>query len=408
MKKIIIVAIVVALVAGCGGLIEPPPNPPAHANLSNPKALYLQSGNATRFTGRAVATLSGADLMTVQADNSTTTVEWTDANGDPVTATVNKALTLDGSRILLNYTYGSTTETGVLDTATGDLTELAAAPDNWDRIRVRGVDAFYVSAGALVRTDFTTVTTTQISGSGETINASSSIFVNAAGDVFALYAVDGNLYPATSNQFWVYPVGGGTRVDLTGQADALALMQATGSGGVVVEDESTGNAFNVVADATGMTAARFILSSSAITQEAPVQISATVFTAMERLGGDTVQSAYLTDDAHVVTLAPDGSGGLTATVSAPDATVNTWAWVPGAQVSAGALFVDGTDAGSYKVAKIIPDTGATSIVASDPDGTAFTAVGGTVFYDTPSGIYQTDGVTPTLYSSTPVDVQEVK
>lgn len=192
---------------------------PTKILISGAKSLFLQSGGA-----KAKATTGGADtlLMKINIDNTPEVAEFVDADGQPITVTINRTLQLSSEYLLVDFIYAEDNIVATVTLANGNLNPVDPAPGAWDWIRVKSGKMYYVAGGGVYRYDLA-------SGSAAVMNAGvgaqhvndSIIVLNPNDCIFVFSCVDGNIAPNTNNKFFVYYQDGSTPTDITGSINAL-------------------------------------------------------------------------------------------------------------------------------------------------------------------------------------------
>lgn len=395
MKRFYLLALTLALaalLAACHITPGATARPPAQVQIAGASALYLQSSTTA---ARALDAPDGAALYTITATGTGPAV-WTDAAGNPVDVTVDRTLALTPEYLLMQYTSAAGTECAVVTVADGTLRPLARPPDAWDHIRVRAGSAYWISGGAICRTDLASLAVTDMS-QGDRINGGSLIFLDASDNVHTLYLVNGMIDPA--NQIRIYYADGSPYDSLGwGSPDAYLFC------GDHIEDEASGALYRIRSGASGLVANRYTLDETGLYIGADQVLDASLTEAHEYIAPEAVKP-YLgnvawADEYRAAVVAVDAAGDISAvTVRTASAMICDRP----KQLSGGKLYVAYAD----RVAALDLATGAETTLANEAGVTDLEVVGDTVFLEKADGTYMLEGGTVSLYSSEPVEVKSV-
>ena len=174
MKRIIsfltILSLFALILIGCRLPSPASAGTPTHASFAGAKGVYMASGTSSSqaMSIRSVVSGSPTDLGMVIANGATATVSFTDANGNPVTANVTKAAQLNSTYLLITLSWTDIngvaqggTFTGNI--STGALASVATVPENWPMIWPTSTTIYYESGGAIWSADLATGATTELS-----------------------------------------------------------------------------------------------------------------------------------------------------------------------------------------------------------------------------------------------------
>ncbi len=380
--------------AGPGGAA----NPPARIDLSGAQGLYLQGGGASRHA-RAITAPGGATLMKLTA-STPTEATFEDAGGQPVTVGVTRTLQLDAEYLLMEYTLDGASGIAVVTLATGELRELAPAPDNWERIRCKSGVAYYVSTGHLQRVPLATLGAVDMS-QGDVISSGSALYLDAAGNVHCFYLVNGSIDPR--NQIRIYH-SNGSPVDTLGWGtpDAYFLCDPSSFGSTVLEDEATGRVWRIASGVGGLKASEFTFDAMGVYVGAPVILDASLISAHYVLSPATGK-AYLDNtafnsDTQVASITSIGGAVTGAVVRTFFVYTQPTVYQGGKVYTADASGVNEMDMASGASSQLVAEVGITAI----------DVVAGDVFYATPAGTYQRDSAgNVSLYAPGPVEIEAV-
>ena len=402
MKKLLVLLSILAL-AGC----QPPGGSPAHrapvsVNIGGAHGLFLQ-GQGVSKSARVVSS-SSALLMRLNADATSAPAQYTDAQGQPVTVTVNRTLQLDAAYLLIDYTADGTAGIAVVTIADGTMRELPTLPDNWDRVRVKAGTAYWVTSGALIKTDLGTMASVDIS-QGDLISSGSLLFLDGAGNVHTFYLINGLM--DVRNQIRIY-FADGSPVDTLGwgSPDAYQLYERTlfpNLGNAAFEDSATGRVYYLASGVGGLKTQEVTFDATGVYTSAPQYFDSAFIDggtyAMPAAGKAYLSNTAIMGEQTVASVTLDGSGAITG------ANVRSlWVYSQPTVYRSGKVYT--ADASGVNVIEL--STGIGSQIVNAAGITAVEVVADAVYFSTPSGVYQRDGAgTVTLYSAVPVDVVPV-
>lgn len=322
-----ILASLVLVLAACkpavtpGGTTPPPTaGAPTHASVAHAKGLFLAAStargirpkvSARSVAGRDIVTATDATLGAISSSGITETAEFADATGAAVTVTITQALELTPTYLLFTYS-GDYSGLAVLNIASGAIAQVSALPDNWTTIFALGAQAYYISAGALVRLDLSTGTAAALSTSAEA------------------WAVDGSLNldqgMATSwpRDTWIY-------ADLAGNCYAMEMMNSGSYHAVCVTASGVVQDFG--ANWRGSDFLGRVLNGHGLIDQSTnlcyYEAGGPAYTPDPQHPGSSLNTGYI-QNLYAVTFDPS-SPGIIGYTGTPLATVN----VPNADVNVG-------------------------------------------------------------------------
>jgi len=171
MKRILAIIIAAVALAGCAiPGTHGNTGAPKSASFAGAKGVYTDSGTTARsvFGARAVVSSTSTSLGMVTTSGQTSTVTFTDVTGQSVTANVTQAMQLNPTYILLSLAWTdakSVAQTGTFtgNLTTGALSEVSAVPENWPMIWPTATSMYYESGGGIWSADLATGATTELS-----------------------------------------------------------------------------------------------------------------------------------------------------------------------------------------------------------------------------------------------------
>lgn len=162
------------------------------SSIAGASGLYAQASSSSK--GIKAVSLSGATIYQVSSSGTASSATFYDESGTAVSVTVNSAA-IRGGYLFASITYSSSSAAISANTSTGSVVELSTAPANYDTIRVRSGNAYYISGSRLYRTSLTTGTAAAISSSTETLSSAAWLVVTSGGAVFYVAGETQNGYP---------------------------------------------------------------------------------------------------------------------------------------------------------------------------------------------------------------------
>ncbi len=376
---------------------------PTKILISGAKSLFLQSGGA-----KAKATTGGADtlLMKINIDNTPEVAEFVDADGQPITVTINRTLQLSSEYLLVDFIYAEDNIVAIVEIATGILHPIDPAPLDWRWIRFYNGNAYYVADSNLRRLDLNTLAMMVMSGA-DAINSASVLYVVPPGDVFCFYLINGMI--DTRNQLAIYYADGSPKTNLSGSPEAYRVYERAQSGGVV-EDQETGAVYYIRSKVGNLIAARVRFGASGVNADAPVVLDSG-WPNISRIASEA-GIAYFSNsvwgyDSNLARISLDVNGNINVvdTYTASQGYFNENAVYRGGDV----YYADNIQATKgvrrYQLGAMLTET---QIITDEI--TDFEPVGGDVFYcgaDNKTYRYNLGTGLTELYADTPIDIRAV-
>ena len=443
MKRILAIIIAAVALAGCA-------IPGTHGNTGAPKSasfagakgVFTDSGTTARsvFGARAVVSSTSTSLGMVTTSGQTSTVTFTDVTGQSVTANVTQAMQLNPTYILLSLAWTdakSVAQTGTFtgNLTTGALSEVSAVPENWPMIWPTATAMYYESSGGIWSADLATGSTAELSSGAPVWNGTTKssaqpwssgtwVYADAAGNVYGIYSSSSQAIQAVAVK------SGGGSVDFSDNAETWSLWQDLPGTSAVYRywalADSSGNLY-ILAGQDVWNNDPFAVGGSTLTGAAiksypvtfdptsPGVISiATVPTSYAMITSGVYRTTHVGADStmqrSILT-----NGVDTYSVSVTSGTVTITAWNTSA-VPVSNTFSDGSSAGSGGVTNwyysggdiyagptattadinqvVLPAGGGTvsdpPLIAPSGTITAWSVVGGQIFYTDSSGTWKYD------------------
>jgi hypothetical protein len=392
--RTILTALLILALASCtlGGRSTPPP---ASVDLSGAAALYLQAGPSSR----SITAPDGAVLMKLLTAGTTGVATFQDAEGQPVTVTITRTLQLSADYLLAELDYGETPLVALVTLATGELRGLPAPVDNWERIRVAGNTAYYVSGGAITRVALDTLSAVDMS-QGDRISGNSLVFLDASLNVHTVNITTGSVSPA--NQVRVYYADGSPFLSTGwGSPDGVLFSENH------IEDRASGKLYRVRVTTEGLVAAPYTLNESGIFLGTDAVLDASLTSAHERISSATgaafLEDMIYGDATHAARVEVDSAGDITG-LTVRTLTASMYDRPRAYDGSKLYVAYESGDVVSVDIAG-----GAEAVLTADTGITALEVVAGDIFYSTDSGTYRYSIAEDTteLYSADPAEILAV-
>ena len=435
MKRYLIIFLAILALGACKPAVGPgttgAKGKPTHASVAGAKGLYLASAGASKglapravarsVAGRDIVTATGATLGAITASGVPATAEFTDANGDTVTVTVDQALQLTPNYLLFSYS-GDYSGLAALNITSGAVAQVQAVPDNWALIYALGGTAWYISGSALVKTDLTSGASTVLSTGSEVYDALSGspvtpctdmgrseswqpdtwIYADAAGNVYALEAQNTQDYKAKCI------TASGNAIDFGTNVWGFSVLSYFQNGKALI-DQSTEYCYfetggpewsgsTQVGYNQNLYLVTFDPASPGVISWANTPAVASIVVPVSNIGtgagqvvtpigfGHVMQQTILTDGANTYTLTPSGfvaydTSNIPVSYDKPGYG-NVWPFVQNWSWSGGSVFA-GTQTQVSMVKLSTPAVN--QVLVNDPGLISWSVVGGQLFWTNASG-----------------------
>ncbi|HET6499051.1 MAG TPA: hypothetical protein VFH17_08385 [Coriobacteriia bacterium] len=356
--------------------------------MTDATGLFLQTAGAGR-SARA-ASLVGGELAKL-APGYVGPVEFTDAEGKPVTLLVSQAAELRADRLLIVHDQGAS----LIDMGTGAMLDVPT-PARLDLARTTADHVYYVAGNSLHRVALEDGADLLMSGDAD-IPGPSRLYVTPSGAVFSGHATS---VPA-GRRYWVSYPDATPPLDLSSDGNAILFFE--GLAGFVIEH--AGTLYQIRDMGMQLGATEITLDPDGPLYVSPgteaVCDSAGPYYAWTRLA----ENLY-TDDAHIYRFA-----GTIITSYPQTAEVSSGAWLPDAKVDGDALYIGWDAGGTLKVRALdLAAAGAQTALLDEPAASDYAVVAGSIFYVKADGTWRKDITTGTVskYSDTPAEIEAVR